>query len=80
MVEHYIVVVIKLSSRYKDILDIATIWVGTERVVTVYRDPLVIKTANKQEKEPKYFNKVFLIGIELSKSNESNHQTLQVIR
>jgi len=33
LVEHYIVVVIKLSSRYKDILDIATIWVGTERVV-----------------------------------------------
>ena len=28
-----IAVVIKSNSRYKDILDIATIWVGTERVV-----------------------------------------------
>ena len=40
MVEHCIVVVIKLNSRYKDILDIATIWVGTERVV-ISRPPCI---------------------------------------
>jgi len=33
LVEHCLVVVIKLNSRYKDILDITTIWVGTEHVV-----------------------------------------------
>src|SRR6185295_2517602 len=42
LVEHCIVVVIKLNSGYKDILDIATIWVGTECVV-ISRPPCTNK-------------------------------------